>query len=58
MTLWKHYHLPHTVEEAVELLEGYAGRARVVGGGTRVQGDAFISLHILRGALRCNRAPS
>jgi carbon-monoxide dehydrogenase medium subunit len=34
MTLWKHYHLPHTVEEAVELLEGYAGRARVVGGGT------------------------
>jgi carbon-monoxide dehydrogenase medium subunit len=34
MTLWKHYHLPHTAEEAVELLEGYDGRARVVGGGT------------------------
>jgi len=34
MTLWKRYHLPHSVEEAVELLDQYAGRARVVGGGT------------------------
>jgi carbon-monoxide dehydrogenase medium subunit len=34
MTLWKHYHLPHSAEEAIELLEGYDGRARVVGGGT------------------------
>jgi CO/xanthine dehydrogenase FAD-binding subunit len=34
MTLWKHYHLPRSVEEAVELLDGYDGRARVVGGGT------------------------
>ncbi len=34
MTLWKHYHLPHSIEEAVELLNQYDGRARVVGGGT------------------------
>ena len=34
MTLWKHYHLPHSVEEALELLHQYDGRARVVGGGT------------------------
>jgi carbon-monoxide dehydrogenase medium subunit len=34
MTLWKHYYLPRSVEEAVELLDGYDGRARVVGGGT------------------------
>jgi CO/xanthine dehydrogenase FAD-binding subunit len=34
MTFWKHYHLPHSVEEAVELLEAYDGQARVVGGGT------------------------
>jgi carbon-monoxide dehydrogenase medium subunit len=34
MALWKHYHLPHTAEEAIELLEEYDGRARVVGGGT------------------------
>jgi len=34
MSLWKHYHLPQSVEEAIELLHRYDGRARVVGGGT------------------------
>jgi len=34
MTLWKHYYLPRSVDEAVQLLNEYDGRARVVGGGT------------------------
>ena len=34
MALWQHYHLPQSVEEAIELLSRYHGRARVVGGGT------------------------
>lgn len=34
MALWEHYHLPQSVEEAIELLNRYDGRARVVGGGT------------------------
>ena len=34
MTLWKHYHTPSTVDEALELLASYQGRARVVAGGT------------------------
>jgi CO/xanthine dehydrogenase FAD-binding subunit len=31
---WEAYHLPQTVEEALQLLARYDGRARVVGGGT------------------------
>ena len=34
MTYWNHYYLPHTVEEAIQLLDRYDGQARVVGGGT------------------------
>ena len=34
MTLWNHYHTPSTVDEALDLLASYAGRARVVAGGT------------------------
>jgi CO/xanthine dehydrogenase FAD-binding subunit len=34
MPLWKEYHLPLSVDEAVGLLAHYAGKARVVGGGT------------------------
>lgn len=34
MALWNHYHLPSTVDEALALLAGYAGRACVVAGGT------------------------
>ncbi|MGB5625328.1 MAG: FAD binding domain-containing protein, partial [Woeseiaceae bacterium] len=31
---WKHYHTPGTIEEAIAVLHGYDGRARVIGGGT------------------------
>jgi len=31
---WENYHRPESVEEALELLQHYDGRARVVGGGT------------------------
>jgi carbon-monoxide dehydrogenase medium subunit len=34
MVLWRHYHRPATVEEALALLAQYAGQARVVAGGT------------------------
>jgi len=34
MTLWKHYHTPATLHEALSLLQAYAGRARVIAGGT------------------------
>lgn len=34
MTLWDHYHLPTTVDEALLHLAHYAGEARVVAGGT------------------------
>ncbi len=34
MTLWHRYHLPSSLEEAADLLARYAGRARVVAGGT------------------------
>ena len=34
MTLWKEYHLPGSVGEAVSLLARYGGQARVVAGGT------------------------
>ena len=38
MPLWKDYHLPVSVDEAVGLLAHYAGKARVVAGiGTRFQ---------------------
>jgi carbon-monoxide dehydrogenase medium subunit len=34
MKLWEHYHTPHTVDEALELLQRYAGNARIIAGGT------------------------
>jgi carbon-monoxide dehydrogenase medium subunit len=34
MTLWSHYHTPSTVDEALELLHAYQGRARIIAGGT------------------------
>ncbi|MGQ9889312.1 MAG: FAD binding domain-containing protein [Aggregatilineales bacterium] len=34
MQLWKEYHTPATVEEALALLASYDGRARVIAGGT------------------------
>ncbi len=33
---WESYHTPESVEEALELLQHYDGRARVVGGGTDI----------------------
>lgn len=34
MQLWKHYHNPETVAEALSLLAKYAGEAKVIAGGT------------------------
>lgn len=34
MTLWKHYHLPETVDDALSILQSYQGQARVIAGGT------------------------
>jgi CO/xanthine dehydrogenase FAD-binding subunit len=34
MSLWTYYHTPSTVEEALDLLQSYQGRAQVVAGGT------------------------
>ncbi len=34
MTLWEHYHLPRSVDEALSSLAAYDGRACVVAGGT------------------------
>ena len=34
MTLWNYYHTPTSVDEALELLRTYAGKARVIAGGT------------------------
>ena len=34
MTLWTYYHTPSTIDEALSLLQSYAGRARVIAGGT------------------------
>jgi carbon-monoxide dehydrogenase medium subunit len=34
MTLWKHYHTPSTIDEALALLESYQGGARLIAGGT------------------------
>lgn len=41
MSLWEHYHLPRTVDEALDLLAGYGGEARVVAGGT----DLILEMH-------------
>lgn len=34
MTLWTHYHTPTSADEALSLLQSYAGNARVIAGGT------------------------
>lgn len=34
MPLWEHYHRPSTVEQALDNLAHYAGRARILAGGT------------------------
>ena len=42
---WETYHLPASVGEAVDLLERYDGRARVVGGGTDLLVEIRRGLH-------------
>ncbi|MCC6616247.1 MAG: FAD binding domain-containing protein [Anaerolineae bacterium] len=32
--LWEHYHTPKSIDETLELLTSYAGRARIIAGGT------------------------
>lgn len=34
MTLWNHYHTPKTIDEALDILRSYAGRAQIIAGGT------------------------
>lgn len=34
MKLWNHYHTPHSINEALTLLNQYQGKAKVVAGGT------------------------
>lgn len=34
MPLWEHYHRPSTVDQAIDNLSAYAGRARLLAGGT------------------------
>ena len=41
MSLWEHYHLPRTVEEALETLARYDGQAQIVAGGT----DLILEIH-------------
>ena len=45
MKLWNHYHTPHTTDEAVHLLNQYAGEARIVAGGTDLLVDARAEIH-------------
>lgn len=40
MKLWNHYHTPHTIDEALQLLDKYGGQARIVAGGTDLLVDA------------------
>lgn len=40
MKLWNQYHTPHSTDEAIDLLKKYAGRARIVAGGTDLLVDA------------------
>lgn len=45
MKLWNHYHTPTTIEEAIRLLNDYAGQARIVAGGTDLLVDARAEIH-------------
>jgi xanthine dehydrogenase FAD-binding subunit len=45
MKLWNHYHTPHAVDEAIQLLHDYAGQARIIAGGTDLLVDARAEIH-------------
>jgi len=45
MTLWKEYHLPNTVDEALALMQRYDGQAQFVAGGTDLVLDLEYSNH-------------
>ncbi len=45
MKLWNHYHTPHSIDEAIQLLNRYAGQARIVAGGTDLLVDARAEVH-------------
>ena len=51
MKLWNHYHTPHTVDEAVDLLSRYAGLAKIVAGGTDLLVDMRADYHAPHEAL-------
>ena len=43
---WQGYYTPQTVPEALEILERYDGRARVIGGGTDLVVETLSLIHI------------
>lgn len=45
MKLWQDYHLPGTVKEALEILAHYAGKARIIAGGTDLMIDLQYGSH-------------
>lgn len=45
MKLWNHYHTPSTPDEAIAILQRYAGQARVIAGGTDLLVDMRAAGH-------------
>ncbi|MBX3065672.1 MAG: FAD binding domain-containing protein [Anaerolineae bacterium] len=45
MKLWSRYHVPRTVEQAIELLTEYAGHAQIIAGGTDLLIDVQAGNH-------------